>query len=186
MHGRVFDRTRARHRQSGGRKRRNARAAAALLASLTVTACGGGGDVPAEPTAATLGEQRILAPSAYRAQPPYADADVENGESLAQACLACHSLEQGDAVRAGPNLSGIFGRGAGTREGFDYSEAMTEAEFVWTPRALDAWLARPARFLPGTRMSFAGVPDAHDRNDLIAWLLEVTVDNKNKKSAQSE
>ena len=45
---------------------------------------------------------------------------------------------------------------------------------VWTPRALDAWLARPARFLPGNRMTFPGIADAGDRADLIAWLLEAT------------
>lgn len=72
----------------------------------------------------------------------------------------------------GPNLHGFFGMVAGTRPGFDYSEVLRQADFVWTPRALDAWLSQPSRFLPGNRMSFVGVSNAGDRADLIAWLLE--------------
>lgn len=74
----------------------------------------------------------------------------------------------------GPNLHGFFGRRAGSAPDFDYSPVLREASFVWTPRALDAWLAQPARFLPGNRMSFTGVHDAGDRASLIAYLLEVS------------
>jgi cytochrome c len=63
---------------------------------------------------------------------------------------------------------------AGQRDGFAYSPALAEANFVWTPRALDAWLAQPGRFLPGNSMSFAGVFNPQDRNNLIAYLLEAT------------
>ncbi|MGB5630702.1 MAG: hypothetical protein WBM57_15145, partial [Woeseiaceae bacterium] len=62
----------------------------------------------------------------------------------------------------------------GKRDGFEYSDAMRNADFVWTPEALNAWLAQPGRFLPGNRMTFAGVLQQEDRNDLIAYLLEVT------------
>ena len=74
----------------------------------------------------------------------------------------------------GPGLHEFFGTKAGSREGFPYSEALRESEFVWTPRALDAWLAQPGRFLPGNRMTFAGVMRQEDRDALIAYLLEVT------------
>ena len=74
----------------------------------------------------------------------------------------------------GPALYGFFGTEVGTRAGFEYSAVMRNADFVWTPAAVDAWLAQPGRFLPGNRMTFAGVADADDRNDLIAYLLEVT------------
>lgn len=78
----------------------------------------------------------------------------------------------------GPALFGIFGRRVGELAGFDYSPVMRNANFVWTPRALDAWLAQPGRFLPGNRMTFAGVFGQQDRDDLIAYLLEATSDRQ--------
>lgn len=86
----------------------------------------------------------------------------------------------------GPNLHAFFGTVAGTRPGFDYSEALGQADFVWTPRALDAWLAQPNRFLPGNRMSFIGVSDADDRADLIAWLLETAGSQDAPAGAETE
>ena len=74
----------------------------------------------------------------------------------------------------GPNLHGLFGSRAGNLEGFPYSRALAEADFTWTPRALDAWLAQPSRFLPGNLMSFPGVRDPQARDDLMAYLLTVT------------
>ena len=62
--------------------------------------------------------------------------------------------------------------------GFQFSEVLKDAGFVWTPRALDAWLQAPARFLPGNRMSFAGIPDESTRNALIAYLLRATTDDE--------
>ncbi len=76
----------------------------------------------------------------------------------------------------GPALFGFFGTTAGSREGFEFSPVLRDAGFVWTPRALDAWLAQPGRFLPGNRMTFAGVHRPGDRDDLIAYLLQVTAD----------
>ena len=125
-------------------------------------------------TAATLGEQSVLTTNDYLAAAPYADADFENGERQARVCRACHVLTEGGANMLGPSLHGIFGTRAGSREGFQYSEALRSAGFVWTPRALDAWLAQPGRFLPGNRMVFAGVSEVVDRRDLIAYLLRAT------------
>ena len=125
-------------------------------------------------TAATLGEQSVLTIAEYLAAAPYVDADRGKGERQAQICKACHSLDKGGRNTIGPNLYGFFGSPAAAVDGFDYSAALRESEFVWTPRALDAWLAQPSRFLPGNRMTFAGVPKAEDRANLIAYLLEVT------------
>ena len=79
----------------------------------------------------------------------------------------------------GPALYQFFGREVGSRSGFEYSAVMRNADFVWTPEALNAWLAQPGRFLPGNRMTFAGVPRQGDRDDLIAYLLGVTTDAAN-------
>lgn len=126
-------------------------------------------------TAATLGDQSVLTVAEYMAAAPYADADPVNGVRQAQVCRACHVLAAGGSNNMlGPSLYGIFGTRAGSREGFDYSEALRSAGFVWTPRALDAWLVQPGRFLPGNRMVFAGVSRASDRRDLIAYLLQAT------------
>lgn len=157
----------------------------ALLALVPVLFAGCGereddaGPAAAAPvlTAATLGEQQVLDTADYLSMPPYAGADREAGRKQAQLCRACHSLDAGGPHMIGPNLHGFFGQTIGSRAGFDYSEAVSEADFVWTPRALDAWLAEPGRFLPGNRMSFIGVANAADRANLIAYLLVATGDN---------
>lgn len=125
-------------------------------------------------TAATLGEQQILTNLEHLALEPYASASRSKGEQQAQICRACHSLEEGGRNMIGPNLYGFFGRDVGTVEGFVYSPVVQNASFVWTPRAMDAWLAQPGKFLPGNRMTFAGVPDKANRDALIAYLLEAT------------
>ena len=64
----------------------------------------------------------------------------------------------------------VFGRQAGSVEGYNYSPALREADFTWTAQQLDQWLNDPRGFLPGNKMAFAGIRDETDRRDLIAWL----------------
>jgi cytochrome c len=64
----------------------------------------------------------------------------------------------------------VFGRRAGAVAGFDYSPAMRRAKIVWNKKSLDAFLINPMKYLPGTAMVYAGVPDAGERADVIAWL----------------
>lgn len=154
----------------------------AFTVGIVIAGCGQGTGSHSKPkkaeaaslSAATLGEQTVLSTSEYLRAPPYAGADRENGLRQAQFCRACHSLEEEGRHMIGPNLSGLFGSASGTKDGFDYSDVMRDAEFVWTPRALDAWLVAPAQFLPGNRMSFMGVADPGNRADLIAYLLVAT------------
>ena len=125
-------------------------------------------------SAATLGEQTVLGVSEYLALEQYQSANRNKGERQAMICKACHSFDDAGPNMIGPALFGFFGRGAGEQKGFEYSPAMQAAGFVWTPRALDAWLAQPGRFLPGNRMTFGGIFGQRDRDDLIAYLLMKT------------
>jgi cytochrome c len=96
-------------------------------------------------------------------------ADVAHGRTVFARCAACHDLNTGKTV-LGPSLKGVIGRKAGSVAGFTYSPAMKARDVDWTAGNLDLFIAAPTRFVPGTRMPFAGLPDAKDRADLIAYL----------------
>jgi cytochrome c len=94
--------------------------------------------------------------------------DPKAGEAVYSRCLACHSLAQ---HRTGPKHCGLFGRRAGTSPGFeDYSPAMKSSGIVWSEKTLDRFLANPLKALRGTTMTYAGVEDAKERADLIAYM----------------
>jgi len=123
-------------------------------------------------TAFDVGE--IKPAAEYLGEPRFAAADFARGELLSLACAACHTFRAGDRHTVGPNLHGVFGRRAGTVEDFTYSQALRDSGLVWTPRAVEAWLAEPARFVPGTSMAFTGFKSEEDRRDLLAYLLRAT------------
>ncbi|MEL7128771.1 MAG: cytochrome c family protein [Pseudomonadota bacterium] len=105
---------------------------------------------------------------------PYSEADFARGRRTFRLCSSCHLAAEGAGHLVGPNLYGLFGRVAGGAEGFAYSKALDSADFVWTPEKLDEWLANPRQFLPGNRMSFAGVRRPDDRAAVIAYLMVET------------
>lgn len=94
--------------------------------------------------------------------------DAQRGEQVYARCVACHALAQ---HRVGPRHCGLIGRRAGSVVGFDYSAAMKSSGIVWDARSLDRFLAAPLAVVPGTSMTYDGVPDARDRADLIAYLV---------------
>lgn len=102
---------------------------------------------------------------------PYNEASYEAGRRVFAQCRSCHTIEAGAPNRVGPNLHGVFGREIGSLEGFNYSQAVQDADFVWDGAQLDHWLANPQTFLPGNRMAFAGVRNETQRRDLIAYLM---------------
>ena len=99
--------------------------------------------------------------------------DAARGEKRFEECAACHSVEQGQNG-VGPSLHGIFQRKAGTIADFRYSPAMQRSGITWTPEALDAFIADPQAKVPANRMPYAGLPEAADRADLIAYLEKAT------------
>ena len=102
---------------------------------------------------------------------PYNQANYEAGRRVFAQCRSCHVIQAGAPHRVGPNLHGVFGREIGTAEGFTYSQAAQDANFVWDAAQLDHWLQNPQTFLPGNRMAFAGVRDETLRRDLIAYIM---------------
>ena len=102
-----------------------------------------------------------------------ADGDPARGEARFQECAACHKLEPG-VNEVGPSLHGIFMRKAAELADFRYSPAMKRSGVSWTPEALDKYLADPQAFVPANRMPYAGMTNASDRADLIAYLVKAT------------
>ncbi|MCC5994861.1 MAG: cytochrome c family protein [Oceanicaulis sp.] len=151
--------------------------------AFTLGACGDAG-APESPTGDTPAPAPAPEPAAERnvdvdavlasLGEAYMDANRANGERLWRRCQSCHTVNEGGRHMVGPNLYAMFGQQAGGAEGFRYSNALQEADFVWTAVELDEWLANPRTFLPGNRMSFAGLRNESDRNDLIAWLAVAT------------
>ncbi len=155
------------------------RRAAALALTVLVAGCGkpAGGD-PAEPPAAPAAK----APTEAEAQAmlaalpaPYNTADLANGRTQFARCKSCHTVGDGQANQVGPNLYGVFNRPMASAPGYKYSDALkNSAEHGWDGGHMDAWIEDPRGSHPGTKMAFAGIKDAEDRKDLIAWLMVQT------------
>ncbi len=111
--------------------------------------------------------------AAYPHAATQASGGSEIGQELFESCARCHTLRPGEH-KVGPTLVDLFGREAGTQEGYRYSGVLRDSGIVWDDTSLDAFLANPRSFLPGSRMSFRGIDDDHDRQDLIDWLREAT------------
>jgi cytochrome c len=97
-----------------------------------------------------------------------AAADPAKGETVFKKCASCHKLDGNNAV--GPHLDGVVGRPVGSVEGFSYSDGMKAHGGEWTPEQLFAFLEDPKGDVPGTKMSFAGLPKPEDRANVIAYL----------------
>ena len=100
-----------------------------------------------------------------------ASADVKRGEVSHNKCIACHTFDKGGRNLVGPNLYGVIGRQKGTEAGFNYSAAFKKAASgVWTPQDIYQFVKNPKAYIPGTSMTFPGIPRANERADLILFL----------------
>ncbi len=117
--------------------------------------------------AAGAAKEEALAPIA----PLLAKADAASGEATSKKlCVSCHTFAEGGKSGVGPNLYGTVGAVRGHVDGFNYSAALKGKAGNWSFEELNAWLAKPAAFAPGTRMTFAGIKSAEQRADVIAYL----------------
>ena len=109
--------------------------------------------------------------AALGAAPPVAAApDAMRGEAIYARCQACHALA---FDRVGPRHCGLLGRPAGSVPDYGYSAALKRSGIVWDEKSLDRFLAAPMKAVPGTSMTYAGIPDRQERADLIAYLRQV-------------
>ena len=99
-----------------------------------------------------------------------ASADISKGENAAKKCAACHTFGKGEPNRVGPNLYGVVGRAKASVAGFNYSAAMKGKGGNWTIEELNTYLINPKAMVPGTTMSFAGLPRGSERADVIAYM----------------
>ena len=133
----------------------------------------------AKPQASTAQAEQP-APSTQEATAPAAvapigerlkTADAGKGEAVSKKCMACHDFSKGGPNKVGPNLWGIVGSKPAEVAGYAFSDAMKAHEDKpWTFEALDQFLAAPRTYVPGTKMTFAGLSKPEDRANLLAWL----------------
>lgn len=98
-----------------------------------------------------------------------AKADVDRGQKLSKACLMCHNFEKGKGPKIGPDLWGVVGANK-LREDYAYSAAMKAKGGSWTYDDLFNFLKSPQKFIPGTKMTFAGFKKAEDVADVVLYL----------------
>ncbi len=115
----------------------------------------------------------ILTILLFQMSSPGEAADAAAGQAQFNKCKICHSLAAGKNM-VGPDLHAIFGRKAGTADGFAYSDAMKKSGIVWDDDTLTKYLREPKDTVPGGKMAFPGIKDDQQLADLLAYLHQAT------------
>lgn len=131
---------------------------AALPLLILLAACGGGTETTASDT------------RGQAATPEPVAAVAKSGADVFKKCTACHSVTPDGRNGIGPGLYGVSGRAVASVEGFTYSNGLKAKGGVWDEANLDAFIAAPAKWAPGTKMMFAGISDSAERQALVDYL----------------
>lgn len=138
---------------------------AATTLALALSACGSPPEDKAADTSAPAADA-----AAPAAEPTAAATTAAGGKPAAFAqCAACHAVEPGKHG-VGPSLAGVFGTKAGDIPGYTFSEAMKNSGLTWDEATLDEYLAAPMKKVPGTKMTYAGMSNPAQRQEIIAYL----------------
>ncbi len=104
-------------------------------------------------------------------------ADPTGGQNISKKCVSCHTFDEGDTTtKLGPSLWNIVGRDVGSVSGYSYSSAMADLGGAWTYDGLNEFLADPRAYVPGTKMTYAGISDMAERAQLVAWMRTLSAD----------
>lgn len=117
----------------------------------------------------TLALAGIAALLTVSAGPVLADGDPKKGKRVYNKCKSCHELTK-TRNKIGPHLVGIFGRKAASVDGYKYSSAMRKSDITWDEKSIEEYVTKPKKFIPGNKMTFAGLKKPKQRADLIAYM----------------
>ena len=107
-------------------------------------------------------------------------ADAAAGEQSFKKCLVCHSIGPDAKNKVGPAQNGLDGRKAGTVEGFNYSDANKNSGITWNEQTFKQYIKAPQAMIPGTKMTFAGITDPQEGDNLWAYLKQFGRDGRVK------